>query len=94
MPKFARLEGADIRETMVADSLPPFHPSLDWRPCPDIVIEGYTYDQGTDTWTPPVPLPLPLPRPPDDESVTRALLIEKGVFDQDAWNAKKVSLST
>lgn len=44
MAKFARIENGIVVETLEAEFLPQFHPSLVWVDCPDVVTEGYLYD--------------------------------------------------
>lgn len=46
MSKFARVEGGVVQEVLVADELPPFHPTVaaQWHPAPDNVQPTWTYN--------------------------------------------------
>lgn len=52
MAKFARIDGGSVVETLEAEELPEFHPSLQWAACGDEVDVGWRYaDNG---FSPPV----------------------------------------
>lgn len=52
MKKFARIEGGKVVETLAAEELPEFHPSLHWVECPAATQVGWEFDGAE--FTPPV----------------------------------------
>lgn len=47
MTKFARIENGNVVETLQAEELPEFHPSLQWVECPHEASVGWNYSNGT-----------------------------------------------